>query len=302
MISLLAVLLSAFQPAAPQPPRIPSSYVPQRVFDTHRQAFTDFEAMLADAVKADVLFVGEEHDDANTHRLELAVLEGLTRRHRSLVLGMEMFERDVQSAVDAYLSGGSTEAAFLAAARPWPRYATDYRASLEFAREHQIPVVASNVPRRIAAEVSKRGLEALESLGADRRLAATDLECPTAGDYYDRFLDAMTDHGAAKDAAPSADTGAKTDRYYLAQCVKDETMAESIAGAVRQATERPRTVVHYNGSFHSDFGEGTAEKAARRLTGRRIVVVTIIPVDDLDVARPDGDDLKRADYLVYTVK
>ncbi|HEY7059101.1 MAG TPA: ChaN family lipoprotein, partial [Vicinamibacterales bacterium] len=126
--------------------------------------------------------------------------------------------------------------------------------------------------------------------------------CPTAGDYYDRFLDAMTDHGAAKDAAPSADTGAKTDRYYLAQCVKDETMAESIAGAVRQATERPRTVVHYNGSFHSDFGEGTAEKAARRLTGRRIVVVTIIPVDDLDVARPDGDDLKRADYLVYTVK
>ena len=31
---------------------------------------------------ADVVFVGEQHDDPNTHRLELAVLEGLARRAR----------------------------------------------------------------------------------------------------------------------------------------------------------------------------------------------------------------------------
>ena len=248
-----------------------------------------------------MVFVGEEHDDPNTHRLELAVLEGLTRRKIPVVLGMEMFERDAQPAVDAYFAGSSTESAFLASARPWPRYATDYRASVEFARDHHIPLVASNVPRRLAAEVAKSGLAALQGVGADRTLVAADLQCPLAGDYYDRFIKAMTDH-TASETTPSADAAAKTDRYYLAQCVKDETMGESIAAAVTKAADRHAVLVHYNGTFHSDYAEGAAGTTRRRLPARRVVVVSIVPVSDLDVVKPVDDDLKRADYLVYTVK
>ena len=230
MIPLFVAFLSILQPALTQSPAAVSAYVPQRVFDTHRKAFSDFEQMLADAGTAEVVFVGEEHDNGSTHRLELAVLEGLTRRRRPLVLGMEMFERDVQQALDDYLSGSSTESEFQASARPWPRYATDYRASLEFAREHHIPVVASNVPRRIAADVSKNGLGVLDTIGTDRRLAAADLECPTTGDYYDRFLEAMTEHRGPNTTPLPPDVRARNDRYFLAQCVKDETMGESIAG------------------------------------------------------------------------
>ena len=57
-----------------------TGYVPERVFDTRRSGFSDFEAMLADLARADVILVGEQHDDANTHRLEAAILEGLLRR------------------------------------------------------------------------------------------------------------------------------------------------------------------------------------------------------------------------------
>ena len=299
MIPLLVALVLC--QVAPMPPaKALASYVPQRVYDTHLKTFADFESMLADIARADVIFVGEQHDDANTHRLELAVLEGLTRRRVSLVLGLEMFERDAQPAVDAYFAGSSEEPAFLAAARPWPRYATDYRASVEFAREHHIPLIASNVPRRIAAEVAKTGLAALESLGADRGLVAADLDCALTGAYYDRFVQAMSDH-TGSNATPPPDAAAKSDRYYLAQCVKDETMGESIAAAVRP-TDRHVTLVHYNGSFHIDFGQGTVAKARRRLPGRRLVIVSILPVEDLDRARPDDEDLTRADYLVYTVK
>src|ERR1035437_8631622 len=49
---------------------VPLSYVPQRVYDTHHKRFIDFESMLADATGADVLFLGEQHDDPATHRLE----------------------------------------------------------------------------------------------------------------------------------------------------------------------------------------------------------------------------------------
>ena len=264
------------------------SYVPQRVFDTRQNSFSDFEAMLADLARADAVFVGEQHDDPNTHRLELAIVEGLTRRGVPVVVAMEMFERDVQEHLDKYATGTITEEQFLKESRPWPRYATDYRPILEFAKANKLPIVASNVPRRVASDVGKKGLSAVETLGADRRLAARDLQCPVSGSYYDRFAAAMGKHAGA------------SPNFYFAQCVKDETMGESVADTFHKTTGRV-AIVHFDGAFHSDFGEGTAESARRRMPGRRIAVVSILPVADIDAAKPADADLKRADYLLYTV-
>jgi uncharacterized iron-regulated protein len=281
MIAL--VLLSLLVPA------LQASYVPQRVFDTRQKGFSDFETMLADLARADAVFVGEQHGDPNTHRLELAIVEGLTRRGVAVVVAMEMFERDVQGSLDQYAAGATTEEQFLKDSRPWPRYAADYRPIVEFAKAHKLPIVASNVPRRVASEVGKTGLSAVDSLGGDRRLAARELQCPTSGSYYDRFVDAMGGH-----AGP-------TSNFYFAQCVKDETMGESVAETFHKTTGRV-AIVHFDGAFHSDFGEGTAGSARRRMPGRRIAVVSIVPITDLDSARPAEADLKRADYLVYTAK
>lgn len=280
-----------------------TSYVPERVFDTRRQAFTDFEVMLADLARADIIFVGEQHDDPNTHRLEAAVLHGLLRRKVAVVVSLEMFERDTQSALDAYLAGGMTEEDFLKGSRPWPRYATDYRPLVELAKAHGLPVIAANVPRRHASAISKTGRPALDGLAApERALAARDLECP-ADAYFNRFAASMGSHPAPDGATMSvSDQQALTERFYLSQCVKDETMAESITAAFDRLRGAPAAIVHYNGSFHSDFGQGTAARVRRRLPGRRVAVVSILPVDSLDALAPAGDDLERADYLVYTIK
>ena len=92
-----------------------------RVFDTKAGAFVDFEVMLASVAKADVIFVGEQHDDPNTHRLEAAILEGLDRRKVRPVVSLEMFERDVQAALDGYLSGALVEEEMVKTSRPWPQ-------------------------------------------------------------------------------------------------------------------------------------------------------------------------------------
>jgi hypothetical protein len=55
-----------------------------------------------------------------------------------------------------------------------------------------------------------------------------------------------------------------------------------------------------NGSFHSDFGLGTTDRVRRRLRDRRTVVVAMLPVANLDTLAPAGEELTRADYLVYT--
>jgi uncharacterized iron-regulated protein len=103
--------------------------------------------------------------------------------------------------------------------------------------------------------------------------------------------------GSEKMAAAELD--ASYDRFYLAQCVKDETMAESIAKA-RGAGNT--LVVHYTGAFHSDFGQGTAERVRRRLKDAKVVTLTMVPVDNIDRVDSTKDDRKRADYIVYTTK
>lgn len=217
----------------------------------------------------------------------------------------------MQAALDQYLAGSLSEEEFLKASRPWPRYATDYRPLVEMARGHGWKVVAANVPRRLASDVAKAGQPAYDSAKPeDKPWMASELQCPHDG-YFDRFAEQMGSHpagasDAAKDPAAAAkaadDQRAMVERFYLSQCLKDETMAESIARAFDKQDGRPGTIVHYTGAFHSDYGQGTAERVRRRLPGRRVAIVSIVPVDNLDTLAPDDDDLKVGDYLVFTIK
>lgn len=318
LLPLLLSVLAQSSAAPPAPSAYPAaSYVPVRVYDAAAGHFIDFEVMLAAISKADVVFVGEQHDDPNTHRLETAILEGLHRRKRAPVVSLEMFERDVQGVLDSYLAGRITEEDLLKTSRPWPRYATDYRPIVETARQRGWPVIASNVPRRIASAVAKSGRDAIAQLpDTDRALVARQLDCPLDS-YFDRFAETMSGHPAGTQTAD--EKRGMTERYYWAQCVKDETMAESIAAAIEgrpafasgYGAASPTVpsgggeagpVVHFNGAFHSDFGLGTAERVRRRAPGTRAIVVAVLPVADLDGLAPAGDDLKRANYLVYTVR
>jgi uncharacterized iron-regulated protein len=305
LAGVVAFLQTPPAPAAPKPSQGAAigSYVPERVFDTRTRAFTDFEAMLAELAHVDVVLVGEQHDDPNTHRLESALLQGLVRRNVPVTVSLEMFERDVQPALDAYLGGQNTEEDFLKTSRPWARYSTDYRSLVEIAKDRSWPVIAANVPRKYASEIAKTGIASLSALPtAERALIAGSLQCPKDA-YFDRFAASMGEHLGSTPATEAASTSLATlDRYYQSQCAKDETMAESIAGSFERHDGGPRLIVHFTGAFHSDFGTGTLERVRLRLPGRRVVALSVLPLASLDNLTPDGEDLKRAEYLVYTIK
>jgi uncharacterized iron-regulated protein len=261
-------------------------------------------AQLADRVSpGDVVFFGEQHDDDESHRAELALLESIGARHAKVVLSLEMFERDVQSLVDAYLTGSLTEEAFRAQSRPWPNYAADYRPLVELAKAKGWPVVAANVPRRLASIVSRKGLIAVDSLSAaDRAFVAADLQCPK-DTYYDNFVAVMGGmHGGAGGAgtgtgtAPTTGARPMVDLFYESQCVKDETMAESIVQA-RTRAGRSAVVVHFNGAFHSDFGLGTVSRVARRAGDAKTIVVSAVPAPDPSKAKAAGF-LDRGQFII----
>lgn len=292
---LLLGLLALAVPAAPaQSP----SYVPHRVYDTRHKKFIDFETLTSRVAEAGLVFVGEQHDDPATHRMELAILEGVARRRDSVVLSLEMWERDVQPLLDRFLTGAVPEDSLLRAGRPWKNYPADYRPLVELARSRGWPVVASNVPRSLASMVSRGGLAALDTLAAPvRQQVAETISCPI-DDYFARFKAVMGDmagHGGGPGGADSA--RARLQRVYEAQCIKDETMGESIARAWRPG----RLVVHYNGSFHTDFSEGTAQRARERASGAPAIVISAMPVQNLDTLKPSKEDRKRADYLLYVL-
>lgn len=264
-----------------------------RVWDARAAAWIDLSAMADDLARHDVVFVGEQHDDPATHRLEAALLEAVGERAGRVILSLEMFERDVQLLLDEHAVGRMAEAEFLARSRPWSNYVADYRPLVRLASARGWPVVAANVPRPLASAVSRGGLAVLDTLPVSHgRLFAAERRCAPEGEYFRRFgqaMGGMQGHGGA-------DPQATLRRFYEAQCLKDETMAESIVRA-RQAWPG-WMVVHFNGGFHSDHRLGAVERLARRLPHARIAVVAVVPVADPAAANP-AEHAGKGDYVVF---
>jgi uncharacterized iron-regulated protein len=212
---------------------------------------------------------------------------------------MEMFERDVAHLVSGYVAGTVDHGSFLHGARPWPRYFPDYHPLIEEARNRGWPVVAANVPRALASRVAQEGLGALAALSrGERAHAAAELHCPDDA-YRARFVEAMTRHPSVDAEADEAAELARQQRYYESQCLKDETMAESIVSALHAGTPRP--LLHVTGSFHTDHGDGVPVRVTRREPSLAAQSVTLVPVADLDDLDPTPH-LARADYLIFILR
>jgi uncharacterized iron-regulated protein len=136
-------------------------------------------------------------------------------------------------------------------------------------------------------------------------------------DYFKRFAEAMgkghpgAHHGQQDekqtDKKQDDESRAMIERFYFAQCVKDETMAESIARALATPSSAPGAaqgaplVVHFNGAFHSDYRLGTASRVIRRAPKSNVKVISVVPVENLDAINAD-EYRKRGDYIIFTLK
>ncbi len=245
---------------------------------------------------ADVVFVGENHDHSLGHLLEQHLLEGMFARTPNIAVSFEMFERDVQQHVDAYLAGKINEKEFLSLSRPWPNYPADYRPMLEFARSNSLPVVAANIPRPLAMVVGRGGLEAVPE--DSRKWVASELFAPD-DDYKKRFIETMQAMGHQPNAMKPAAMSGMLEAIYRAQCIKDDTMAESI---VRSARDTGRKVIHYNGCFHSDFGMGTAARVKRLAPEFKVMVIKVVPTEGKLEPPFEAVEKGIADVLIPTTR
>lgn len=256
-----------------------------RIVDLRTGDDATVEAVVAELAECDVVFLGELHDNPAGHELHHDLVARLHAQRPDLAISLEMFERDVQGVVDDYLRGRIDEETFLRESRPWRDYEPFYKPFVESARRHRLDVIAGNVPRDIASKISKGE----EPTRDEHRYVPRVTTTPDDG-YRERFVDLMKSHvGTGGDDAMQ--------RYYAAQCLKDDAMAEAIVDhlAVR-GTRRP-LVVHVCGSFHVEHGHGTALRVLTRRPLLRTAVVTMEAVDDVAGFTPERGDT-RAHYVV----
>lgn len=257
--------------------------------DTATGATLSVDALFDRLADADVVFLGETHLDEETHRFEHAVYEALVERTGGrVVLAMEMFERDVQPALDDYLAGRIDETAFLAASRPWGNYPTAYRRLVESARRHGLPVVASNAPRPLIREIggTQEGLEALAP--EQRALFPAEIHDNSA-EYWRRVDNAVRGHAGMM--------GGGGERRFSTQALWDNSMGDACATAL--ASHPGWVVLHVNGGFHSSYGQGTVHQLRLRAPDADVLTVAIDPTTNPGGARADGRN--DADFVVFVL-
>ncbi|MBD2721823.1 ChaN family lipoprotein [Hymenobacter armeniacus] len=258
-----------------------------RLFTATGQA-ADYDQMLAELAQADVVLFGEQHNDALAHWLELQVAKDLLKLKKpgQLVLGMEMFERDVQPLVAQYAVGMLADTTFERLARPWPNYGTDYRPLLQFVRDKKIPVIGTNAPRPFARVVAQRSLTALDNLPATDRALLAPL--PLKVDYD---LPGYKNMAAMFGGAGSAHGGG-AQNIIQAQALKDATMAHFIA-----ASRQPgQTLLHFNGSYHSDHHDGIVAYLRQYAPKLRVRTLSVVTQEQLQTL--EKEQLNVADYVV----
>lgn len=239
----------------------------------------DYGKLLIAAEKAQVVLFGEYHNNAISHWLELELTKDLADKNK-IILGAEMIEADNQKQLDQFLKGEINQKQLDSTARLWPNYKTDYKPLVEFAKENNIPFIATNIPRRFASIVSKKGFEGLENLTLEERtwIAPLPIVYDSELPGYVNMMKMMGDH-----ASPN---------MPKAQAIKDATMAYFIQKNLKEKS----IFIHFNGTYHSDNFEGIywyLKKAAPNLK-----ILTIATIEQKELKKISTEDYNKADYIL----
>jgi uncharacterized iron-regulated protein len=221
------------------------------------------EQMLAAAGDARIVYVGETHDNPASHRLQLQVLKALADRHPGRVaLGMEMFTRSQQPALDRWVAGELDEKSFLKESKWFDSWKMDYayyRDLLNFARERQIPVIALNAEKSLVAKVRRTPPDQLDA--ADReRLPEMDLT-----DSYQRAL-------ATAIFGDQSHGGMAIDAFVRGQTLWDEIMAESAARYLASPAGADKHLMVVAGGYHVSYGFGIPRRLFRRFPSSYVIL------------------------------
>jgi uncharacterized iron-regulated protein len=231
--------------------------------------------------QSNIILFGELHDNSIAHWLQLKLVKQLHTKNQ-VIVGMEMFETDNQEFLNQYLSKQISVKQLDSLGRLWNNFKTDYQPLVDYCKENNLPVIASNIPRRYASLLFKQGEQALLNLPDTDKQWFPSLPMP-----YDESLPAYTAM-----LKMFGDPIHANKNFPKSQAIKDYTMATNIL----KHYQNHAIFVHLNGSYHSNNFEGIYWYLKHFEPNLR--VVTIATVLQADLNKLDLENKNIADFII----
>lgn len=203
---------------------------------------------------ARIIYVGEVHDNINSHNVQLQILKALAERNpQKIAVGMEMLKRTSQVSADLWTSGKLKEKDFMRMwVEDWSNDVQFYRPILHYLRDHKIPLLALRAP--------DEWLEKIKEAEFSSQLKGDEKELPQM-DFEDPY------HLAHIKAVYSKHPGGVQDfeSFYRVQVLWDESMANGIAEYLKSEQGRDKQILIFAGGHHIRYGFGIPRRVFRRV-------------------------------------
>ena len=224
---------------------------PDTIISTETGKPITFDQLMVDLNRHQIIFVGENHTNSAHHVIQQKIIEAVFKNTPSMRVGLEMFDRSYQEVLDLWSAGVLDEETFLRKTQWYANWQFDfglYRDILSFIKKNRIKIVALNIPFYIPGRIRVGGIDNL--LDTDKQYLPKEIDTSNAAhrNYVEQVFNQHHLRG-----------NVKFDDFYMAQCVWDEIMAESIA-----ANLGGNKIVVLAGNGHIQYKYGIPDRAFRR--------------------------------------
>jgi uncharacterized iron-regulated protein len=221
--------------------------------------------------QADVIYLGETHNEVLDHQAQLKIIQELYHKNSKIAIGFEMFQCPYQTILDQYIAGNITEEQLIEQSEynqrwgfPWEYYAD----ILRFSQQYQLPILALNTPSEITRKVAREGLK---SLTAEEQQYIPPLEeIKTDNANYRQMLQEIYQQHHHDGFGNSQ----AFENFFLAQVLWDETMAEKVAEFIAENPDYQ--VIVLVGEGHIVYDYGIPSRVERRLNSTGLTQYSVL--------------------------
>jgi uncharacterized iron-regulated protein len=236
------------------------------IVESGRNLPVGLQGFLQEARGCDVIYLGEIHQMPQVLSFQIDVLSGLVNMGAEPSLGLEMLNVLQQQALDLYIAGGLPRDKFLEIYETSPEGfdLRHYMDLIDVAAGYRLKVVALNIPRDVASTVALKGLDRAELEGF--RLDEGQIRDSSAR-YREALSRVYRKHPHER---------ISEDNFILAQAIKDEMMAETIAYCLLNGLAGAPFVA-VTGRGHMEYGLGMPERVRKKMkaAGRAACDITV---------------------------
>ncbi len=260
-----------------------------RIIDLKTGKAIDFPNLIKQLSPVDVIFIGEVHNNPEHHLIQVQLLQALMANDTPPpTVAMEFFDTTRQPVLDQFMKGDLDETAFLKQVdwkKGWRFPYHLYRPILWTSRDKGTVLLGINAPNSVVKKVARSGLKSLTA--EERHQVARDIDLTNTA--HRKYLDGIfKQHQTHKNLKHGMQ---KFDHFYQAQCVWDETMAETIADHMKA---HGRKMVVFTGNGHIANNFGIPDRVLRRVDVKTATIV-LYPLTERSTINK-----RMADYVWLT--